>query len=207
MAIHSSLAVGSARKSMGGMTYVKLKGQNVVKQQVPKKGKISLANRSPSQNRMSNSVLAWQFLTLFLVNIIALRTSTESNYNAFVRLANSYFTAVIAGSRSLAASMLSDNILGSGNFVNVSSLDYATNICTVTFLTGGLPFVENSYVKAIVWIAATGSNQIVTRLLTEAEWTAGSAILVTTFANPTLGGAYIYNSSLNKCSDICFLQA
>ena len=206
MAIFNSIVIGKASGKIGNVVLCSLKGQNVAKSRNYSPTNPRTVLQTNSRGKMSNAVLAWQFLSLFLVNINALRKSTESNYNAFIRLSKNLFSGTVANSGCDAAAMLADLSVGISSFVLISDLTYAIDSVTATFSTGGLPFIAGSRLHYIGFNNTSGANVIIDHVITEAEWNLG----IITFAFSRIGfdtiAAYVYNNQANKCSNILFAE-
>jgi len=204
MSIINSIVTGKGRGKVGNAVLVTLKGQSIMKSLNTSPANPKTPLQTASRGKMANAVKAWQFLFIFLANITALRKSTESNYNAFVRLSKNMFGAVVQASGSESAGQLSELSLGSGNFVTATGCAFGSASTEISFSTGGLPFVAGSYAKAITWMDPTGENHIVSKLITEAEWNAGLCNILGVVESLSFFGSYIYNPSTSKCSNISF---
>jgi len=204
MAIFQSIVLGSSKGSVGNVTTTKLKGQNVAKAKITSTTNVKSPGQVESRGKMSNIVMAYQFLALFLVYATAWRKSTESVYNAFVRGFKTEISDVVAASAPLAAGLLAGLSGLAGNFVNVSALNLVTSNLTVTFETGGLPYVDGYSIVAITWDETTGEKQQAQRALTSVEWAAGSAVVAGMLEAAGHKGAYIYDSATKKCSNALF---
>ncbi len=202
MAIFNSIALGKSSGSIGNVTTARLKGQGVAKSRITQTTNVNSPGQVESRGKMSNIVLAWQFLAIFLVSISALRKSTESNYNAFVRGFKSEINDVVAISRSLAAAMLSGLSGLAGNFITVVHVGFSTGTESLSFLTGGLPFSAGTMVRVIAFDAISGESTIVERAVTNVEWLAGELDVTSLLASCSHVGAYIFNTSDKKCSNI-----
>lgn len=204
MAKFDSIVFGKSSGSIGNVTTARLKGQNIAKAKITQTTNVNSVGQVESRGKMSNIVLAWQFLSVFLVYISALRKPVESNYNAFVRGFKTLVSDVVVASRSAAAALLNGLDGLAGNFVTISSVAGAGASVTIALVTGGLPFSATTYVRVISYISATGESQIVNRLITEAEWLAGAIIVTGNLATATDCGAYLYDSLNKKCSNVFF---
>ena len=204
MAIFQSILLGKSSGSAGNVTTCVLKGQNVAKQKVSKKGKIPVADRSVSQLQMSNAVKAWQFLAIFLAKISANRKSTESNYNAFIRVAKNFFSSIITVSGSLAAYQLLAKSLFNTNFIHIDEVVSTTDEVTVSFTTGGLPWVLGNKMRLLVFDSISGVNNITEVVVSAQDWESGSVVLSIDMISFNATSAYCYNENSKKCSNVVF---
>lgn len=202
MAIINSIVMGKSRGKIGNVVTCNLKGQVVAKSRnyAPANPKTTL--QTNSRAKMSNAVMAWQFLVTFMANAFAIRKPLESTYNAFVRLSKNLFSDAIADSGALALAAMSSFTFGLGNFVSIVSGSLLGTTATITFETGGIPFVTGSKVRNISFIPATGQNVIVDRAITEAEWLAGQLSLTGCLTGSEMMFTYIYETASNKISNI-----
>ena len=204
MATTNSIALGKSKGSIGNVTLNRLKGQQIAKAKITSTTNVNSAGQVTSRSKMSNIVMAWQFLYLFMANAKALRKPTESVYNAFVRIFKTLTSAIIADSASMAAGLLAGVEAAAGNFIKVTGLTSVGAVVVVAFETGGLPFVINSYVSVIAFDSVAGNQTILSRVITEAEWNAGTLTTTQSTAGSDTMGGYIFNAGKKKCSNIVF---
>lgn len=204
MAIFNSILLGKSKGSVGNVTTSRLKGQNVAKAKITSTTNVNSAGQQISRGQMSNIVMAWQFLAIFMVNATALRKSTESVYNAFVRGFKSGISEVLAGSRPFAASLLAGVEGLVGNFITVAYTSYVDTTAIFALNTGGLPYVTGTFIRAIGFISLTGEQKIIDRIVTEVEWNAGSVTLLDMLDGADMVGVYVYGKIENKCSNVLF---
>lgn len=206
MAIINSIVMGKSRGKIGNVVTCTLKGQVVAKSRnyAPSNPKTTL--QTNSRAKMSNAVMAWQFLVTFMAYAFAIRKPLESTYNAFVRLTKNYFSDVIAASGAVAMLDFGGQEIGLGNYSIIGETSLVGTNLTVPFETGGVPFIQGSKVRNITFISATGQNVIVDRAVTEIEWNAGSLVLAGCLAASDVSLTYIYETLNNKISNIKFNQ-
>ena len=65
MAIIDSVLVGNGRGKIGSVVLQGIKGQTIAKQLNPAPANPRTAGQTDSRNQMANTVLAWQFLSVF----------------------------------------------------------------------------------------------------------------------------------------------
>lgn len=204
MAIFDSILLGKSKGSVGNVTTSRLKGQNVAKAKITSTTNVNSAGQQLSRGKMSNIVLAWQFLAIFMVNATALRKSTESVYNAFVRGFKSGISEILAGSRPYAAELLSGIEGLVGNFITVNYASFAGTTAVFDLVTSGLPYTAGTFIRVISFISNSGEQIIVDRSITEVEWLSGSVSVLGLLAGSSNIGVYVYNHSVNKCSNVAF---
>lgn len=206
MAIINSIVMGKSRGKIGNVVTCTLKGQVVAKSRnyAPANPKTTL--QTNSRAKMSNAVMAWQFLVTFMDNAFAIRKPLESTYNAFVRLTKNAFSDTIAESGSLALLAMSSRSIGLGNFATIGSVSLVGTSATIPFETGGIPFIAGTKVRIITFISTTGQNIIVDRAVTAAEWLAGTLAVTGCLAGSDVSFSYIYEPTSNKISNILGIE-
>ena len=108
MAILQSVLTGKAKGKVGNLVLATVKGQTTAREYNPNPTYSDTAGQKLQRGRLANAVMAWQFLNIFLQYAKPLAKSTESVYNAFIRLiVNSlpeiaYATRAEAGGQALA---------------------------------------------------------------------------------------------------------
>lgn len=204
MAVFDSIALGKSKGSIGNVTTTRLKGQGVAKSKITQTTNVNSVGQVTSRGKMSNIVMAYQYLALFLVNAVALRKQTESVYNAFVRGFKTEISEAIADSKAAAAALLTGLAGLSGNFIKISDVLILNGVGTVSFDTGGLPWVSDAILRVITYSSNTGQSLVTSVAITEEQWNAGEVILANQLLNGDKSGAYIYSPLAKKCSNIIF---
>lgn len=202
MAIINSIALGKSRGKIGNIVTATLKGQVIAKERNFSPANPKTVLQVSSRAKMSNAVLAWQFLSQFFAMAMALRKSTESTYNAFVRLSKNYFSNVISASRSLAAGELLDISTIVGNWITVALTDTDAVSGSISLNTGGLPYNPLARYRVITFDTASGSNVIIDNVITEIQWNAGAVSYAGGEASSVLHFAYLYTSDGSKISNL-----
>lgn len=200
MAIINSVALGKSRGKIGNIVTATLKGQVIAKERNYSPANPKTELQVNSRGKMSNAVLAWQFLALFFSMAMALRKSTESTYNAFVRYAKNFFPAAIAASRPQAAYLLAGVELFSGNWIVATLNAIAPGEGYVLLNTGGLPFNALSRARVIEFDQVSGTNFISDVAITEAYWNAGQVPYASDSVDATTVYAFVYTSDGSKIS-------
>ena len=104
MAIIQSILVGKGKGKIGNVVLSGLKGQTVAKQLNSSPSNPRTVAQTANRVKMSNAVLAWQYLATFMGFAKGLRKPLESVYNAFVRTVVNEMETVLSNSRASATS-------------------------------------------------------------------------------------------------------
>lgn len=86
MAIYSSIALGTFKKSVGNVTGVILRGQRVAKQKMTTYLDANTATQQAQRAQLTNVVFLWSIMKSFFKYAVSQIRNVESAYNAFVRL-------------------------------------------------------------------------------------------------------------------------
>lgn len=204
MAIFNSIVIGKASGKIGNVVLCSLKGQNVAKSRNYSPTNPRTELQTNSRGKMSNAVLAWQFLSIFLSNATAIRKSTESVYNAFIRLTKNAYDTVVVDSRRAAAAMLAGLSFGSLNFLTVVSATLDGHTLKATFLSNDIAYVAGNIVHFIAFSPLGEELVITSKVITELEYTAQLVSIANIDENCTSVSAYIVSPDGKKCSNILF---
>jgi len=204
MAIINSTVMGKTKGKIGNVVTTVLKGQVIAKSRNYHPANPKSVGQVDSRTKMSNAVKAWQFLSVFLVHINALRKSTESNYNAFVRLTKNLFTLVLAETGSMAANQLAGLSVYLSNWAHVTDIFLYGSTYGVHFATNGIEFEAGSYARVIVYDAQSGENVIENILITSQMWDEGVVTTTITEMSGSIQCTYLYNQSSKKITNIQF---
>ena len=204
MAILKSLIFDGSKGSIGNVTLAVLKGQTIAKQKIANPTPSATIGQVESRGRMSNAVMAWQFLSIFLLYFVSAAKTTESVYNSFIRLTKNIFSDVVAGSASLAASMLANTSIGMGSLVSSIVLNSDGGDLVAVFTTGGSIKPVDLHIRAIHFNQSTGSNEILSRLVTDGEWSDGIITLSSFAPNDDSLCVYFYSVADKKNSGFVF---
>lgn len=202
MSKFSSIALGHSRGSIGNVTTNRLKGQQIAKAKIISTTNVSSVGQVASRGRMSNIVMAWQFLSVFLMFAKGWRKKTESVYNAFVRRYKSVMSDVVEDSRSMAATLLVAGQGIQGNYAMVDGMSGVAQATVVSFSTGGIPLAPGTHIRILGFNSVSGSNNIVDVPLTDAAWASGEYETDVLGADSDYRAAYIYTLDGKKCSNL-----
>lgn len=207
MAIIDSVLVGKGRGKIGNVVLQGIKGQTVAKQLNPAPANPRTTAQTDSRNQMANTVLAWQFLSVFFAYAGALRKPLESTYNAFVRLFKNYANSALLSSRAAAAQSALNSYLFAGNWIQITGLVDGGVDTTLNFNTGGLPFIAGSKLR-VIGIDLSGQAFVVGETaITEAMWSAGVTTNSISILDYATVAAYIYTADQSKISSLFVLNA
>ena len=121
MAIIQSIWVGKGKGKIGNVVLSGLKGQTVAKQLNSSPSNPRTVAQTENRVKMANTVLAWQFLAIFMSYAKGLRKPLESVYNAFVRSVINRMMGSSTLSRAEAASLALSFQEFSGNWFPIVS--------------------------------------------------------------------------------------
>lgn len=203
MAIIQSILVGKGKGKIGNVVLSGLKGQTVAK----------LLNSSPSNPRtvaqtanrlkMANTVLAWQFLAIFMNKAKGLRKPLESVYNAFVRTVINRMEGSVALSRAEAATLALSLQKFSGNWFTIGISAGVGGAVNAVFNSSGLSWSPSYRAVCINFTSASGQQSVVEKAVTMAAFNAGEI----SFSVAEIGAAdevamYIYDNATSKITNI-----
>ena len=206
MAIIDSVLVGKGRGKIGNVVLQGIKGQTVAKQLNPAPANPRTIAQTDSRNQMANTVMAWQFLSVFFAFAGALRKPLESTYNAFVRLFKNSASLALLSTRAAAAQSALISYLFTGNWIQITELVDEDSVTKVIFNTGGLPFIAGSKLRVIGIDLSGQAFTIGETDLTEAMWSSGKASNPIVMPNYDTVAAYIYTADQSKISSLGVLS-
>lgn len=202
MAIISSVLTGKAKGKIGNIVLATVKGQTTAREYNPNPTYSDSAGQTLQRGRLRNAVMAWQFLNIFLQYAKPLAKSTESVYNAFIRLiVNSlpeatYSTRAEAGAQALA------EFLYDGNFATVSAVVLEAGEASVEFNTNYFPWVSGTKVVFIDYNTVSGYRYVKVVSVSETEWNAGQLAIVDPLILGASAAAYLISADGAKMSNI-----
>lgn len=207
MAIIDSVLVGKGRGKVGNVVLQGIKGQTVAKQLNPAPANPRTVSQTDSRNRMTNTVMAWQFLSVFFAYAGALRKPLESTYNAFVRLFKNSANVILSPTRVSAALNALSSYLFVGNWIYIAGISVESGNSVIAFNTGGLQFVEGSKVRVIGLDLDGQAFTIQEVALTNSMWNAGSATSTLSINDYSAVAAYVYTPDQSKISSLGYQEA
>jgi hypothetical protein len=212
MAIYSSIALGRAKKSIGNVTFLRLKGQNIAKAKIVNPTNPSTDLQVVTRNKMRNIVAAWKFLQFFFLYIGAIRTSVQSNYNVFVHLYKNLVSGAEVLTGQLAAISLFPSELVTTNTAKViqgskmTGYDYEVAIDNYGFPFPGT--TSNPIYCIGVLIDAEGNQKVLKHTIGSTEWLSNTIDMDFGNYEPAGGvfsGFYLADKSQTVCSNILLM--
>ena len=202
MAIISSVLTGKAKGKIGNIVLATVKGQTTAREYNPNPTYSNSAGQTLQRGRLRNAVMAWQFLNIFLQYAKPLAKSTESIYNAFIRLVVNLLPEAVFESRAQAAETALGELIYAGNFVKVDAAEMAIGSSNVAFTTNYFPFVSGTKVILLDYNSSTGYRFVKVVPLTESAWTAGEIAITDAGILGAAQYAYIISADGSKMSNI-----
>lgn len=202
MAIISSVLTGRAKGKIGNIVLATVKGQTTAREYNPSPTYSDSAGQTLQRGRLRNAVMAWQFLNIFLQYAKPLAKSTESVYNAFIRLIvnllpeTAYATRAEAGTRALA------ELVYAGNYVTLALPVFSNLEATIRFNTNYFGFAAGCKLVVLNYTKTTGYRFISVTDITEAQWLGGEVIVGSTSFTGDSFAAYIISADGTKMSNI-----
>lgn len=206
MAIISSVLTGKAKGKIGNIVLATVKGQTTAREYNPNPTYSDSAGQTLQRGRLRNAVMAWQFLNIFMQYAKPLAKSTESIYNAFIRLVVNLLPEAAYATRAEAGSQALAELLYAGNFTTLSVPVISEGEVTVAFNANYFPFVPGVKLVILNYDAVTGYRFIKVYDLIEADWLQGE--VVTSEAGYTGDSvcAYMLSADGTKMSNISNLE-
>lgn len=202
MAIFQSIALGKSRGSLGNVTTARVKGQNVAKEKIVSTTNVKSPAQVASRGKMSNAVLAYQYLAVFLSQAFALRKSTESIFNAFVRLTKNIYSDIVSDFSWAAANMIAGEETIGGNWFKIIAIVNGGGNTTVNFETAGLSYPVGARLRIIQFSPASGQFDIQEMDVTSDDWVAGGVVFPQVAIVDSDFYAYIYSADKKKITGI-----
>lgn len=204
MALFNSVLIGKAKGKVGNVVLTSIKGQNIVKSLNDKPANPRSVGQTDNRNQMSNAVLAWQFLAMFFSFAGAISKSTESTYNAFVRVIKSGLDSVLYPTRSSAAIAALELNLFIGNWFSISSLAPVLNVIVAGFNTSGAVWVNTMRYCYVEFDADGTAFKVLEGSVLESAFNAGSLTITGSTDAVSHHAFYIYDSASSKITDIYY---
>ena len=202
MAIINSVITGKAKGKIGNIVLATVKGQTTAREYNPNPTYSDSAGQTLQRGRLRNAVLAWQFLNIFLQYAKPFAKSTESVYNAFIRLIVNSLPENTLASRAQAGALALGALLFAGNFVTMGQADLEEFSTTVSFNTNYFPWVAGVKLVYLDYNTANGYRFVKVVSITEAQWLAGVVTIADAGILGYAASAYIISADGSKMSDI-----
>lgn len=206
MAIINSVLTGKAKGKIGNIVLATVKGQTTAREYNPNPTYSDTAGQTLQRGRLRNAVLAWQFLNVFLQYAKPLAKSTESVYNAFIRMVVNLLPKAVYATRAEAGGQALAELLYSGNFVTLGAISVVDGQINVPLYKNYFPW--SSGIKAVLlsYNTVTGYRYVTVRDIPVESWVNG--ILGVNDINFTGDSAAVYFVSADgtKMSNISNLE-
>ena len=202
MAIINSVLTGKANGKIGNIVLATVKGQTTAREYNPNPTYSDTAGQTLQRGRLRNAVLAWQFLNLFFQSAKPLAKSTESVYNAFIRLVVNLLPGAVLHSRAEAANMALAKLIYSGNFTTLNAPVSSGQDFLISFGVNYFPWQAGVQLIFINYDVNSGGRFVKVVDITEAQWSAGE---ITLNDVPFIAGsasAYMISADGSKMSNI-----
>lgn len=206
MAIISSVLTGKAKGKIGNIVLATVKGQTTAREYNPNPTYSDTAGQTLQRGRLRNAVMAWQFLNIFLQYAKPLAKSTESVYNAFIRLIVNSLPEAPYANRSDAGAQALAEFSYAGNFVSVDSPVVDAGQIEVTFSTNYFPWSAGVKLYLLSYDTASGYRYLKVVDISEAQWIARSVVTLDASFTGASAAAYILSPDGSKMSNISNLE-
>ena len=206
MAIINSVLTGKAKGKIGNIVLATVKGQTTAREYNPNPTYSDTAGQKLQRGRLRNAVLAWQFLNIFLQYAKPLAKSTESIYNAFIRLIVNALPEIAYTTRAEAGAQALAELSYQGNYVFVASVVVSGIDIDVAFDTNYFPWEPG--IKAVVlnYCPVSGNRFIKVVPVTEDQWINGAVSLTDGGFFGASAAVYFISADGSKMSNISNLE-
>lgn len=206
MAIIKSVLTGKAKGKIGNIVLATVKGQTTAREYNPTPTYSDSPGQSLQRGRLRNAVLAWQFLSNFLQYAKPFAKSTESVYNAFIRLIVNKLPKIAYATRAEAGGQALAELLYAGNYVNIGAVTIDNAEIQIAFNVNYFPW--SAGVKLIIfnYDSASGYRYLKVITLTEDQWLAGFVATVDPLFSGSSVAAYFLSADGSKMSNISNLE-
>lgn len=203
MAIIQSILVGKGKGKIGNVVLSGLKGQTVAKQLNSSPSNPQTVAQTENRVKMTNAVLAWQYVSLFFDSAKGLRKPLESTYNAFVRIVKNELSDTLYESRMLAgvAALQLNSFVG--NWFTITGGSFITNGVKLKFSAPGIAWASTYRARIMLVDLATGKQLVEEVPISELAFNSGE-ISVAKAGLDSFGFAcgYIFDSASSKITNI-----
>lgn len=202
MAIIKSVLTGKAKGKIGNIVLATVKGQTTAREYNPNPAYSDTAGQALQRGRLRNAVMAWQFLSIFLQYAKPLAKSTESVYNAFIRLVVNVLPQIAYASRAEAGGQALAEIQTSGNFVTIDAPVVTSGVIKVSFKTNYFPWSIGVKLFVLSYDVDSGYRFVKVFDLQPQHWDEGVIILEDSGFTGASAAAYILSADGSKMSNI-----
>lgn len=206
MAIISSVLTGKAKGKIGNIVLATVKGQTTAREYNPNPTYSDSAGQTLQRGRLRNAVMAWQFLSVFLQYAKPFAKSTESVYNAFIRLIVNLLPEIAYTTRAEAGAQALAEFLYDGNFTRVSVPVVSVGRADVVFDANYFPWVSGIKAVLINYDSATGYRHVIVQDVPEADYNDGGLIFTDVKITAGSAACYMISADGSKMSNISNLE-
>ena len=206
MAIISSVLTGKAKGKIGNIVLATVKGQTTAREYNPNPTYSDSAGQTLQRGRLRNAVMAWQFLDTFLKYAKPLAKSTESVYNAFIRLVVNLLPEAAYETRAEAGAQALAELLYPGNFVTLSAPVLVDHVATISFNSNYFAWEQGVKAVTLFYDPVTGTRNIVVKNITMSEYGSGEIEITDTKMEATSVACYMISADGSKLSNISNLE-
>ena len=206
MAIINSVLTGKAKGKIGNIVLATVKGQTTAREYNPNPTYSDTAGQTLQRGRLRNAVMAWQFLNVFLQYAKPLAKSTESIYNAFIRLVVNLLPKAPYATRAEAGGQALAELQYSGSFTTLSSPVYTGPDFIVSFNVNYFPWQAGVKLIFINFDISSGVRVVKVVDISEAQWIAGEITLSDVTFFDASASAYMISADGSKMSNISNLE-
>lgn len=206
MAIINSVLTGKAKGKIGNIVLATVKGQTTAREYNPNPTYSDTAGQTLQRGRLRNAVLAWQFLNIFLKYAKPLAKSTESIYNAFIRLIVNALPEITYTSRAQAGSQALAELLYPGNYSTISLLVQSAGAVDITFTSNYFPWQSGIKLVILSYDSVGGDRYVKVVSITETVWNAGTLNVTDAGFIDSSMAAYFISADGSKMSNIFNLE-
>lgn len=206
MAIISSVLTGKAKGKVGNIVLATVKGQTTAREYNPNPTYSNSAGQTLQRGRLRNAVMAWQFLNIFLQYAKPLAKSTESVYNAFIRLNVNSLPEIAYATRAEAGAQALAELLYVGNFVTLNAPVVSLNSATVGFNSNFFPWQPGIKAVFFNYDSATNYRHIIVKNVSEQEYNSSQLIYGDGGITGDSAACYMLSADGTKMSNISNLE-
>ena len=206
MAIISSVLTGKAKGKIGNIVLATVKGQTTAREYNPNPTYSDSSGQTLQRGRLRNAVMAWQFLNVFMQYAKPLAKSTESVYNAFIRLIVNLLPEAPYGTRAEAGGQALAELLYAGNYVTISTPIVGVNDVEIIFNTNYFAWSPGIKLYLLSYNSSTGYRYLKVVDITENDWVAGTLTPVDANFTGDSACAYMLSADGSKMSNISNLE-
>lgn len=206
MAIINSVLTGKAKGKIGNIVLATVKGQTTAREYNPNPTYSDSAGQTLQRGRLRNAVLAWQFLNIFLQYAKPLAKSTESVYNAFIRMVVNLMPEAAFATRAEAGGQALADLLYGGNFVHIGAISVVDHQFNFPLDTNYFPW--SSGIKAVLlsYNTFTGYRYVKVVDMSVESWVNGIFGVNDIKFTGDSAAVYILSADGSKMSNISVLE-